>query len=73
MSSPDANMNRSAYLAEVGKFKNLMRDCNADDSDGIITLEEGIRCMRNFVRYFNEPFTWTIPNKSNPNISSISP
>ena len=50
LTSPDANRDRAAYLAEVGKFKDLMRDCNKDDpNDGHISVEEGIECIKNFV------------------------
>ena len=58
LTSPDANRDRAAYLAEVGKFKDLMRDCNKDDpNDGHISVEEGIECIKNYViatQYFTK-------------------
>ena len=54
MASPDASSNRESYLYEIGKFKDLVRDCNQNnENDHLITVAEGIECLSKFVR---EPF-----------------
>jgi Ca2+-binding EF-hand superfamily protein len=56
--TPSGNPGREAYLAEVGKFKDMARDCNIDNDDGsgTITKEEGIACLRNFVNTLKKNF-----------------
>ena len=51
MASPDASSNRESYLYEIGKFKDLVRDCNQNnENDHLITVAEGIECLSKFVR-----------------------
>ena len=49
MAGPGKERDREAYLAEIGKFKDLIRDCDSDKSTEDITQEEGINCLQNFV------------------------
>ena len=51
MASPGMENNRESYLFEIGKFKDMVRDCNnGDEDDHTISVAEGIACLHNFVR-----------------------
>jgi hypothetical protein len=71
--TPSGNPGREAYLAEVGKFKDMARDCNLEDDDatGTITKEEGIACLRNFVNTRNIFFLNSKKIKKNLNFFLI--
>merc|ERR1712110_1347412 len=48
MASPDASSNRESYLYEIGKFKDLVRDCNQNnENDHLITVAEGVNVWAN--------------------------
>jgi len=52
MASPDASSNRESYLYEIGKFKDLVRDCNQNnENDHLITVAEGIECLSKFPQH----------------------
>merc|ERR1712226_526576 len=52
MASPDASSNRESYLYEIGKFKDLVRDCNQNnENDHLITVAEGIECLGKFPQH----------------------
>merc|ERR1712048_1351073 len=44
---------REKYLAEIAKFKDMVRDCDVDktDSNGEITNEEGLQCLQQFPKH----------------------
>ena len=50
MASPDAGRNRESYLFEIGKFKDMVRDCNNDEDEHTISVTEGMKCLHHFVR-----------------------
>lgn len=51
LSTPESQRQRAEYLAEIGRFKDMVRDCSAERSHGAseISLEEGQDCLRRFV------------------------
>lgn len=53
LSTPEADRQRAEYLAEIGKFKDMVRDCSRDRSvsSGQISIEEGMECLRKFVSF----------------------
>ena len=53
LSQPDMEKEREKYLAEIAKFKDMVRDCDVDktDSNGEITNEEGLQCLQQFVSF----------------------
>ena len=61
LTSPTRERDRQAYLAEIGKFKDMVKDCDQDripnsggrSGDNEVTVQEGIECLQKFVSFFN--------------------
>ena len=59
LTSPTRERDRAAYLAEIGKFKDMVKDCDKDripnsggrSGDNEVTVQEGIECLQNFVSF----------------------
>ena len=54
LAKPDMEKDRQAYLDEIGRFKDMVRDCDektpeSNRGDGEISYEEGQRCLHEFV------------------------
>ena len=58
LTSPTVERDRAAYLAEIGKFKDMVKDCDQDrfpnaggrSGDNEIGFDEGIECLKKYVR-----------------------
>ena len=58
LTSPTVERDRAAYLAEIGKFKDMVKDCDQDrfpnaggrSGDNEIGFDEGIECLQKYVR-----------------------
>ena len=51
LAGPQIEHDRQAYLDEVGKFKDMIRDCDVDKDDGEITPQEGVVCLERYPRH----------------------
>jgi len=56
LAKPDMEKDRQAYLDEIGRFKDMVRDCDektpeSNRGDGEISYEEGQRCLHEFPQY----------------------
>ena len=51
LSTPDSERHRAEYLAEIGMFKDMIRDCSLERSHGSteISVEEIQDCLKNYV------------------------
>ena len=49
LSQPEILKGREAYLNEVAKFRDMIRDCDTNPENGQITFEEGIACLKQYV------------------------
>jgi len=56
LTSPTVERDRAAYLAEIGKFKDMVKDCDQDrfpnaggrSGDNEIGFDEGIECLKKY-------------------------
>ena len=59
LTSPTRERDRAAYLAEIGKFKEMIKDCDQDrlpnsggrSGDNEIGVDEGIECLKKYVSF----------------------
>ena len=58
LTNPTVERDRAAYLKEIGKFKDMVKDCDKDrfpnaggrSGDNEIGIDEGIECLQKYVR-----------------------